>query len=178
MDSEGWIDIPMISSFNRIRNLTTDVALVKEVMQLSTLLEVREDKVRLAFGESKRWVLPEAAQSTVPPDPLADPLMLSPPTDSVAGDMVLSMSGLGFDEVPGPGNMNGIANGSIAGSLPKHSYVDVENALMKNVPPSSNTSMQNGDESVEKGGTVTPATSTSEDKEEASGPEQDVVAQS
>ena len=69
-------------------------------------------------------------------------------------------------------------NGSMVGSLPKHAYGDVENALMKNVPPSSNASLQNGDESVEKGGTVTPATSASEDKEETLAQEKNAGFQS
>lgn len=63
MDSEGWIDIAMITSFNRIKSLTPDPSIIKEVMLLSSLLEVRDDKVRLSYGESKRWILPDAKPS-------------------------------------------------------------------------------------------------------------------
>jgi len=79
MDKEGWIDIAMIASFNRIKSLTPDVALVKEVMLLSNLLEVRDEKVRLARGESKRWVLPDAKPSTFTPDPISPSTELQSP---------------------------------------------------------------------------------------------------
>lgn len=60
MDAEGWIEIAMIASFNRIKTLTADVAIVREVMGLSGLLELEADKVRLGGGEWRRWVLPDA----------------------------------------------------------------------------------------------------------------------
>lgn len=68
MDSEGWIDISMIASFNRVRSLTPDLDTVRDVMDLSQYLEVRENKVRLANGEAKRWVLPHAKLSPFAPD--------------------------------------------------------------------------------------------------------------
>ena len=162
MDSEGWIDIPTIASFNRVKNLTADVPLVKEVMQLSSLLEVREDKVRLAYGESKRWVLPEAKPSSFPADPLESFQTMSPPSDAATAELAMSISGLGIEEMPGSGNMNG----SAVGSLPKFASGEVENALMKSVPPSSSASVLNGEGSTGKGETMTPATSMSGDREE------------
>ncbi|OWZ33091.1 hypothetical protein C366_05682 [Cryptococcus neoformans Tu401-1] len=69
MDSEGWIDIAMIASFNRIKSLTPETSIVRECMILSNYLEVREDKVRLSGAESHRWVLPDAAPSKFGPDP-------------------------------------------------------------------------------------------------------------
>ncbi|WVN89480.1 uncharacterized protein L203_104705 [Cryptococcus depauperatus CBS 7841] len=69
MDDQGWIDISMISSFNRVKSLTPEIAIVRECMMLSNYLEVREDKVRLAGSESRRWVLPDAKTSKFGPDP-------------------------------------------------------------------------------------------------------------
>ncbi|ORX38831.1 hypothetical protein BD324DRAFT_576636, partial [Kockovaella imperatae] len=162
MDSEGWIDIPVIASFNRVKNLTTDVGLVKEVMQLSTLLEVREDKVRLAYGESKRWVLPEAKPSVFPADPPSDPMVLSPHSDAATAELVNSISGLGIDAMPGSGTMNGAA----VGSVPKMASGEVEHALMKNASTSSATSVLNGEEGGIKTDTETPGTSMSGDRVE------------
>ena len=143
MDSQGWIDIAMISSFNRVKSLTPDNTIVREVMTLSSLLEVRDEKVRLANGESKRWVLPDAKPSTLSPDQTVE-------------------------EALGLPNNVGIGEGEQTAQLqhPKFGPGDVENALMKSVsvPASSSASMMNGDESMEK--TDTPATSMSDGKEE------------
>lgn len=68
MDHNGWVDIATIASFNRIKNHTTDVALVKECAQLSGILEVREDKLRLSNGQYRQWVLPGAPSSPLEED--------------------------------------------------------------------------------------------------------------
>jgi la-related protein 1 len=136
MDSEGWIDIPMIASFNRVKSLTLDTNIIREVLTLSSLLEVRDEKVRLANGESKRWVLPDAKQSTLSPEP---------PVDEALGI---------------PSGLEGVE----PQLQPKYGPGDVENALMKSVPPSSSASLLNGDDSMEK--TDTPATSMSGDGKE------------
>ncbi|KAJ9106879.1 hypothetical protein QFC19_003008 [Naganishia cerealis] len=65
MDSHGWVDIPMIASFNRIRQLTADELLVKEVASLSHILEVRENKMRLR-DNWQVWVFPNARPSIFP----------------------------------------------------------------------------------------------------------------
>lgn len=63
MDSQGWIAIPLIASFNRIRRLTVDVQLVRDVLTLSSLLQVKDPWVRMIGWE--QFVLPDAAPSTV-----------------------------------------------------------------------------------------------------------------
>jgi hypothetical protein len=65
MDAHGWVDIPMIASFNRIRQVTTDEDVVQEVAQLSHLLEVREKKMRLR-DNWQMWVFPNAKPSIFP----------------------------------------------------------------------------------------------------------------
>lgn len=65
MDAHGWVDIPMIASFNRIRQVTADEDVVQEVAQLSHLLEVREKKMRLR-DNWQMWVFPNAKPSIFP----------------------------------------------------------------------------------------------------------------
>jgi hypothetical protein len=65
MDSEGWIDIQVIASFNRIRQLTTDIGLVRDAMSLSSLIELSGEKVRLVNQGWKQFVFPDAKPSTV-----------------------------------------------------------------------------------------------------------------
>lgn len=66
MDSEGWLEIALIGSFNRIKNLSTDAALVLATMLYTPLLEVSPSHthVRLAAGWP-HWVLPNAIPSVV-----------------------------------------------------------------------------------------------------------------
>lgn len=66
MDSRGWIPIPLIASFNRVRTLTTDPQVVTDVLTLSSLVEVRDGHVRMRVWE--QFVLPTAHRSSVEPD--------------------------------------------------------------------------------------------------------------
>ena len=59
MDAEGWIDIALIAAFKRLKMLTSDIDLVKEMMNVSYMCEVRENKVRTR--DWQRWILPGAA---------------------------------------------------------------------------------------------------------------------
>ncbi|KAH8116135.1 winged helix DNA-binding domain-containing protein [Phellopilus nigrolimitatus] len=68
MDSRGWIPIHLIASFNRVRQLTTDVQMVKDILSLSSLIEVRDEHVRLSNELWVSFVLPGAADSTVERD--------------------------------------------------------------------------------------------------------------
>lgn len=143
MDSEGWIEIPMIASFNRIKSLTPEVAIVKEVMLQSSLLEVKEDHVRLSNGESKRWVLPDAKPSIFPADlsqssPSQSNSEVSADTSATTAMGVSDSLATSFDEMGLTMDL---------GVQPKYNPGDVENALMKSVtlPPSSSASMLNGE---------------------------------
>lgn len=81
MDSRGWIPISLIASFNRIKALTEDTRLVKDVLILSSIVEVIGDSVRMGSNQWAPFVLPDAHPSTVEghtesegksiPDPLA-----------------------------------------------------------------------------------------------------------
>lgn len=65
MDSQGWVPIPLIASFNRVKRMTTDVNLVRDALTLSSLVEVHGDHVRLGNGQWRQWILPQAVPSTV-----------------------------------------------------------------------------------------------------------------
>ncbi|EGO29342.1 hypothetical protein SERLADRAFT_378060 [Serpula lacrymans var. lacrymans S7.9] len=67
MDSRGWISIALIASFNRVRQLTTDLHLVKDVLSLSSFAEVKDDWVRMRGGQWEPFVLPTAHTSVVEP---------------------------------------------------------------------------------------------------------------
>lgn len=77
MDARGWIPIQLIASFNRVKQLTTDVQLVKDVLSLSSLVEVRNDHVRLCGDSWVNFVLPGAAASNVENDSDNVPTILS-----------------------------------------------------------------------------------------------------
>jgi hypothetical protein len=63
MDTRGWIPIPLIASFNRVRQLTADVQLIREVLTLSSVVQVCGEMVRMDGWES--FVLPGAPMSEV-----------------------------------------------------------------------------------------------------------------
>jgi la-related protein 1 len=63
MDSKGWVPVSLIASFNRVRQFTPDVTIVKEMLSLSTMVQVKDDWVRMIGWEI--FVLPDAAASVV-----------------------------------------------------------------------------------------------------------------
>ncbi|KAG9083073.1 hypothetical protein FRC07_014021 [Ceratobasidium sp. 392] len=66
MDSQGWIPISTVASFNRLRRLTPDVHIVREMMMLSSLVEISPDgdKARMAHGAWSTFVLPDAQDAS------------------------------------------------------------------------------------------------------------------
>ncbi|KAJ3559164.1 hypothetical protein NM688_g507 [Phlebia brevispora] len=65
MDKRGWIAIHILASFPRVRTLTYDHQLVKDILTLSSLVEVKGDWVRIHRWE--QYVLPDAPASGVEP---------------------------------------------------------------------------------------------------------------
>jgi len=92
MDSRGWIPISLLASFNRVKQLTLDQQLVREVLSLSSLVQVRRHMVRMGGWEA--FVLPDAAPSTMEEDispvgpmygyGMYDPYMYPPPPMGLA----------------------------------------------------------------------------------------------
>ncbi|GLB39278.1 hypothetical protein LshimejAT787_0604400 [Lyophyllum shimeji] len=65
MDSRGWVPISLIASFNRVRQLTMDTQLVRDVLLLSSVVQVKDEWVRMVSWQ--QFVLPDAAPSTIEP---------------------------------------------------------------------------------------------------------------
>lgn len=68
MDSRGWIPIGLIASFNRVRTLVPDAGVVRDVLGLSSVLEVRDEWVRMGGDGWRGFVLPDAQRSVVEPE--------------------------------------------------------------------------------------------------------------
>lgn len=70
MNQEGWISIPLLASFNRVKQLTRipDAELVREVLTLSSTAEVSGDWVRMANNQWTRFVLPPLTSQPTPPE--------------------------------------------------------------------------------------------------------------
>src|SRR5271169_2524374 len=58
MDSEGYVTITLLATFNRVKGLTTDVNLIREALLPSQQLEVNGFKVRKREGWNL-WLLPQ-----------------------------------------------------------------------------------------------------------------------
>ncbi|WVQ98020.1 hypothetical protein IAU59_005140 [Kwoniella sp. CBS 9459] len=179
MDSEGWIDISMIASFNRLKSLTPDVSIIRECMALSSLLEVREDQVRLAGLDANRWVLPDAKPSKFGPDPTSPSQATEESRDvslgipaSVEQSLALASGEDGQAAQVPPSTQRSFVAAEVENALMKSSAQSVStNASAAPVSVSAATSVVNGD-GTEVGtatGTATeaatPATSTSGDAE-------------
>lgn len=78
MNSEGFVDIQLLANFNRVKALASDINLIKESLQESELLEVRDDKVRKKEGW-QTWILPAQKQQTAA-DVVKSNLPANPPT--------------------------------------------------------------------------------------------------
>ena len=177
MDTEGWISIAMIASFNRIKSLTPEVPMVKEMMELSSLLEVQGDHVRLVGEDAKKWVLPDAKQSPFPPSTtestqiLATPSSASQALDGTNASVATASQAGEVESLDGAVELLGLPEGMDLGAGfgvdYQHVPGGVADALMKNnnssntttQAPSSSTSVLNGDEGSIKPEESTPGTS-------------------
>ncbi|KAF5318791.1 hypothetical protein D9619_010848 [Psilocybe cf. subviscida] len=97
MDSRGWIPIPLIASFNRVKQLTRDEVLVHDVLTLSSLVQVWGNMVRM--GGWERYVLPDAVPSTVeePPQP---PSYAGQPVDGYREQIYYPTSPSAYEQPP------------------------------------------------------------------------------
>ncbi|KAI4374902.1 hypothetical protein MLD38_012840 [Melastoma candidum] len=55
MDNQGWVPISLIAGFPRVRTLTDNVEVILESLGDSSIVEVKEDKIRRR-GEWMKWV--------------------------------------------------------------------------------------------------------------------------
>jgi la-related protein 1 len=63
MDSKGWIPIEVLASFPRVKRLTSDSQLVRDVLTLSNVVHVYGKWVRMNTWE--QFVFPDAPESVV-----------------------------------------------------------------------------------------------------------------
>eukprot|EP01018_Ginkgo_biloba_P019166 Gb_04152 [translate_table: standard] len=64
MDEQGWVSVSLIANFNRVRQLTTNVALIIDTLRNSTVVELQGDKVRKR-GDWSNWLLPHGLYNSV-----------------------------------------------------------------------------------------------------------------
>ncbi|KAF9652418.1 hypothetical protein BDM02DRAFT_3183801 [Thelephora ganbajun] len=69
MNPDGWISISLLASFNRIRQLTPDPQLVREVLTMSSVAEVGGDWVRMGGNQWIQFILPPPTPSAHQPTP-------------------------------------------------------------------------------------------------------------
>ncbi|KAJ1959458.1 hypothetical protein IWQ62_004603, partial [Dispira parvispora] len=58
MDEEGYVLLSLVANFNRVKALTTDMAVLREALGSSTILDITDDKLRLK-EDWQRWLLPK-----------------------------------------------------------------------------------------------------------------------
>lgn len=60
MDEEGWIPLPVIANFNRVRRITMgyDTKFILDALRNSQILEIREDEKVRRKGDWQQWVFP------------------------------------------------------------------------------------------------------------------------
>ncbi|KAG0309529.1 La ribonucleoprotein domain member 1 [Linnemannia gamsii] len=85
MNDEGYVPLSLVANFNRVKYLTTDHALIKDVLKTSKEIETKGDKIRRR-GDWATWVfpkedgaapLPTHRSSYVPPPRSPHPVTIS-----------------------------------------------------------------------------------------------------
>ena len=156
MDNQGWVDISMISSFNRIKSLTADADTVKEVAGMSTILEMCDQNIRLAHEQWRQWVLPDARPSAIGSD--------GETSAPYTGEMPFGMPG---------GDLSSQARDKLVGDIHRDvmrstpSHLQAASGLTKSVPggleAESAASQTTTTDEAHATKTNTPATSVSDD---------------
>ncbi|KAG7446791.1 winged helix DNA-binding domain-containing protein [Guyanagaster necrorhizus] len=72
MDAQGWIPISLIASFNRVKQITggTDDGIVRDVLTLSSVVELNATGNCVRMIGWEQFVLPGAKESTISIDKL------------------------------------------------------------------------------------------------------------
>lgn len=99
MDQEGWVDIPLIATFKKVRAITAnlqsaDLQYIKETLQSSSMLETQGDKVRRQ-NDWHKWVIPRESNTATPSSSAAVP---SPNVN----DLAARLGGVDLNESAGP----------------------------------------------------------------------------
>ena len=79
MDGEGWIPTAVIASFNRVRMLTPDLAIILRALRDSPVVETSADQLSIRARDAWRnWVLPEEERDASVRAPKITVSMVSP----------------------------------------------------------------------------------------------------
>ncbi|KAI8989293.1 hypothetical protein BDB01DRAFT_739611 [Pilobolus umbonatus] len=68
MDSDGFVNLSFIANFNRVKGLTTDLSLIHEALENSSIVEVKGDKLRKREGWEP-WLMPNVIKGPTPVTP-------------------------------------------------------------------------------------------------------------
>ncbi|KAK3832972.1 MAG: hypothetical protein JOS17DRAFT_741186 [Linnemannia elongata] len=58
MDAQGFVPLSLVANFNRVKNLTTDHALIKDTIKDSNVIELNGDNIRKK-GDWATWIFPK-----------------------------------------------------------------------------------------------------------------------
>ncbi|KAI8351995.1 hypothetical protein B0O80DRAFT_106783 [Mortierella sp. GBAus27b] len=94
MDSEGYVPLSVLASFNRVKNLTTDAAFIKDAIKDSNVIELSGDKLRKK-EDWATWVFPKDSGSSL----FQTPSTFAPPAGSsiTITSAPLTLNGTGDD---------------------------------------------------------------------------------
>lgn len=103
MDEEGFVSIPFMSTFNKVREITADIPnanlqYIIETIQSSSILEVKGDKVRRKDDWDK-WLIPRESNPNIVSSSAA-----AVPSPNV-NDLTAHLGGVGLHEPAGPSSM-------------------------------------------------------------------------
>ncbi|KAG8900394.1 hypothetical protein FRB99_006087 [Tulasnella sp. 403] len=123
MDSQGWIDVALIASFNRVRSLTSDINTVREMMALSVVIELSSDgeKCRMMNNGWEPFLLPPGGDSQ--PQTLGHTSSELPPEGQLADNMFLPSDNLNN---PPPNEHNPPQYQAIPGDVTQHTVKATE----------------------------------------------------
>ncbi|WVZ61367.1 hypothetical protein U9M48_011259 [Paspalum notatum var. saurae] len=64
MDGQGWVDMSLIATFKKVKKLTNDLQYIKETLQSSSILEMKDGKIRKRHDWDK-WVIPRESNPDI-----------------------------------------------------------------------------------------------------------------
>ena len=122
MDEEGFVSVPFMSTFNKVRGITADIPnanlqYIIETIQSSSILEVKGDKVRRKDDWDK-WLIPKESNPNIPSSSAA----AVPGPSTNVNDLTAQLGGVGLQEAAGPSSTVGqnhhevVQNGGSASS--------------------------------------------------------------
>ena len=69
MDSEGFLPVTLVASFNRVRSLTNDVSFIVQAVQDSEIVEIKDGKFRPKTNPDSWPLTPDQPDPVISPKP-------------------------------------------------------------------------------------------------------------